>query len=844
MSDPLKLKPAPKSGARETALWVLAWGGWPVALRAPGEPLEDGSGATGKEPARNAWGKERPTPDSLLKDFHGHRGRNVGARLGPTGGWGDIEGDGPDWREQLDSLCGGEVLETLGWDSKRGGHNMVLPPPPELAGIPSGAKFPWSEFADLEIRLNGKDVQSQSVIPPSATDDFAREWRGPWRIAPMPGAMVQRIAALWEEDKKRRNRYEGAHRRARKAAAGGSGELSTIDAFNQAQGVDGIVAMLTARNWRVTRNSGEVVYLAHPEATARWSASVGYCGDRLFCWSNNTTFPVAKPQDAFDVFMALEHGGDFRRALIAARERGYGPRPTSSAGANGSANGHANGHANGQGGDSSHSSFVRNGSSREQSPPDPESVVVKSWPAPLRPEAFHGVAGRIVRAIEPSSEADPAGLLSNVLAMAGSRIGRGPRVEIGGSIHHGNEFIANVGDSGTGRKGTATNAVSAVYDVAAPDWRRDRMRSGLVSGEGLVYHVRDERVGPDKKGEVVVLDPGERDKRLLAYEPELAAVFRVLERDGNKLASVLRQGWDGGRLDSLAKNEPMTATGAHISLISHVTPEDLARYMSATDAANGLAGRFLWFAVRRSKVVPPIGAPKARTADVALELSTAFEWADSHGWSSPMEWEADAAAMFNEAYLAEQEKHVSGLLGCILTRRESHIARLALIYAVLDRRWAIGVEHVQAATAVWDYCSESAKYIFGDHLGDPQAEKVLAYLKQAGDGGRSKAEIVHNVFHRHIKAEALVRILATLERQGMVTRSRRETGGRPAEIWTAVPTATRGARKKNKVGEQSEQSEQNEQNNHSQGDTSNGASERTGDVSEQSPSGRRRRGVV
>jgi hypothetical protein len=34
----------------------------------------------------------------------------------------------------------------------------------------------------------------------------------------------------------------------------------------------------------------------------------------------------------------------------------------------------------------------------------------RSWPAPLSAEAFHGLVGDIVRAVEPHSEADPGGI--------------------------------------------------------------------------------------------------------------------------------------------------------------------------------------------------------------------------------------------------------------------------------------------------------------------------------------------------------------------------------------------------------------------------------------------------
>src|SRR5947209_2408381 len=50
----------------------------------------------------------------------------------------------------------------------------------------------------------------------------------------------------------------------------------------------------------------------------------------------------------------------------------------------------------------------------------------QAWIEPAAPEAFYGLAGDIVRAIEPHSEADPVGLLLQALVMFGNVVGRCP----------------------------------------------------------------------------------------------------------------------------------------------------------------------------------------------------------------------------------------------------------------------------------------------------------------------------------------------------------------------------------------------------------------------------------
>jgi hypothetical protein len=120
--------------------------------------------------------------------------------------------------------------------------------------------------------------------------------------------------------------------------------------------------------------------------------------------------------------------------------------------------------------------------------------------------------------------------------------------------------------------------------------------------------------------EDVMIDEGVSDKRLLILETEFGGVLRVLEREGNKLSALIRQGWDHGNLATLTK-PPFKATDAHVSIIGHITAEELLALLSRIDAANRFANLFLWVAVRRSKVLPfggtrlDLGPLAARMAD-------------------------------------------------------------------------------------------------------------------------------------------------------------------------------------------------------------------------------------
>ena len=58
-----------------------------------------------------------------------------------------------------------------------------------------------------------------------------------------------------------------------------------------------------------------------------------------------------------------------------------------------------------------------------------------------------------------------------------------------------------------------------------------------------------------------------------------------MRRDGNTLSVVIREAWDTGGLHTLTKNDPITATDAHISIIGHITIEELLRHLDETEQA-------------------------------------------------------------------------------------------------------------------------------------------------------------------------------------------------------------------------------------------------------------------
>src|SRR5262249_26293929 len=174
------------------------------------------------------------------------------------------------------------------------------------------------------------------------------------------------------------------------------------------------------------------------------------------------------------------------------------------------------------------------------------------------------------------------------LVGAGNMIGRGPHTLVERTEHTCGEYVVLVGASAKGRKGQAWSTPRYLLSQADDTWTA-RIKSGLSSGEGLIYNVRDARWGIDKKGQPVLADEGETDKRLMIVEPELATVLRRMQGDTNSLSAILREAWETGDLSTLTKNNPTRATGAHVSIVAHTTREELITSLTEPDRANGFA---------------------------------------------------------------------------------------------------------------------------------------------------------------------------------------------------------------------------------------------------------------
>src|SRR5262245_28070370 len=106
------------------------------------------------------------------------------------------------------------------------------------------------------------------------------------------------------------------------------------------------------------------------------------------------------------------------------------------------------------------------------------------------PEMFPGVVAMLINATARITEAHPAAISIQFLAGLGNAIGREAYTYVGETRHGLNLDALVVGPTATGRKGDAWNVARIALEDADRVWA-GLIASGLHSGEGLIFKVRD-----------------------------------------------------------------------------------------------------------------------------------------------------------------------------------------------------------------------------------------------------------------------------------------------------------------------------------------------------------------
>jgi hypothetical protein len=395
----------------------------------------------------------------------------------------------------------------------------------------------------------------------------------------------------------------------------------------------------------------------------------------------------------------------------------------------------------------------------------------RRWPT-LDSAALYGLAGEIVRAVAPQTEADPAALLFTLLTVAGNMAGKHTRAHVHDDEHPARLFVVILGRTSSGAKGTSLAALRPILRAADEAYFANRVLGGFGSGEAIVAELQAQEGEP--------LDP-----RLLILETEFAALLAVNGREGSKSSTTIRQAWDGAKLEARRSKDKSVAFIHHVSCLGHVTPDELLARMTENDCSNGFANRFLFIASKRSQLLPYGGdLPGEAVGKFAERLRRAIDRAQV---DRTITFSASARGGWEKFYCSLPDRE--GVVGKLTARARAQTLRLAVAYAILDEAGEIKPAHVSAAEACWRYSVATVEHVFGTLRGDTVQDRLLSALRDAHPDGLTGAQ-QDAIFSKNLRAGRLLVARQALERAGMIltkTRAGGDLGGRPTIVSYAIP---------------------------------------------------------
>jgi hypothetical protein len=414
--------------------------------------------------------------------------------------------------------------------------------------------------------------------------------------------------------------------------------------------------------------------------------------------------------------------------------------------------------------------------------PDGKPRPDREGPTP-DPAVFHGFPGSVVEQLDATTEADPVAILVTLMAAAGAMMGRGPHIRIGDDRHPALIWPLIYGNTSTGRKGSSRSTAMRIVRAADEQFVMQNVVGGLSSGEGLLEELRDpeddDAGGPGR--------PQPDDKRRLVIESEYAVTMARSKREGNSLAGILRQAWDGDHLAVMNRSK-LKASDPHPAIVAHITGIEFRAKAQDSEMAGGTYNRFMPFYSHRNLMLPyPMGASDELVTLLGARLR---ERVDAARMLGQIQFSQAAHKLYvEELYEALTDDSNAGPVAEFTARAASYCQRVAMVYALLNGGQQIEEDDLRASHALVLYSQESARHLLvGSGTGDIRLDKLIRAVRDAGPEGLTQTQVTR-MFGNHVKAAEKNEIVAKLLDMPGYLMQPRATSGAAAKVLTFTKPA-------------------------------------------------------
>lgn len=385
--------------------------------------------------------------------------------------------------------------------------------------------------------------------------------------------------------------------------------------------------------------------------------------------------------------------------------------------------------------------------------------VDSAFPAPPAPEAYGGLLGEVVVFLAEDTDASEVGILASLLAFCGALM---PARGYLHSYHPSAPFLALVGKTGIGRKGTAMyKARDALANVLGSDAVNRARLNGIASGEGLVKALLDrERDSLTYGNPTGVL-----------FEEEYANYLAAAGREGSTLDQRMRAAFDGMSMAQRKAAETITVKEPYwLCGLVGITPKELQLKALAESFYSGSGNRWLWLPVIRRSRDSLNSAPPVLPADLGEPLRDAHR--DAMRIPPLIAHDEGVGRLMSEydGYLREETIGIAA----DMSRRLGVIAfRIALIHASVERSGRVTVEHYRRGLALTEYARNGLPWTFGDAAGNRDAALLYRHLKDSTvlTNGTISKYIIRDIARRQAAVDEL-------QEAGVAEVVKVRTGGR------------------------------------------------------------------
>jgi hypothetical protein len=420
------------------------------------------------------------------------------------------------------------------------------------------------------------------------------------------------------------------------------------------------------------------------------------------------------------------------------------------------------------------------------------SLTARKRDKPVLDSAAHyGLFGDWVQELRDISTAHPAALLFQAIAAFGNIIGSrrhddpAPGFWAEGARHRTALYILISGPSGIGGKGDSLSRVKEVFAHVDPKWKGI---SGVNTGEGLIDIAAMEQGESEHDTEDgVVRHAYIPTLRVFVEEREFSRVLHISQRQGSIARDVYREAWDNHLLAKITKSSKQHVENVTLSLIGHITKAELESDTTEVDQLGGFLARFLhvWSERKEFRSEAPsldAGVRDEFVADLQAALQFARTEAPEHYvWTAKAEpvWDEICDWVTSQIQDGGDQENITTLK---YSRAVPMIRRLAVILAVSNQAQRIGVQHIEAAHALWQYHAQTIEYLFGERIGDKDANKLYRRL-QGHPAGLDQRDL-DRAFGGHWSAAQKKRAFDILAQQGMIEEI--PAAGSRKKIWRAI----------------------------------------------------------